>query len=179
VPTLQLGRQLTKLRLVGVELSAEGFNSLPPSLLDLHFTPSHRGLPAAAHLTALTRLECYELDAGSRVPQSVQQLKLVWCSNPAPLHHLTCLRSLTCRVTKCSLQQLQAAVAAIGPSLTSLDMRAGADLARALLSQRVSGPSLPLTGLTVGSEQTPVAHLGQWTGLTRLALYSVEPTEMP
>jgi hypothetical protein len=116
-------------------------------------------------------LECYSLDAGSNAPPSVQHLQVTWCTNPAVLHHLTRLRSLNWGYVECSLEQLQAAVVAIGPSLTTLDLRAGGDLAGALLSQRVSGPSLPLTGLTVDiNAQTSVGHLGQWTGLTKLLL---------
>jgi hypothetical protein len=173
VPALELGTQLNKLRLNKVVLSAAGFSGLPPSLVELKYCSTCSALPAAGHLTALTRLECYSLDAGSNAPPSVQHLQVAWRSNPAVLHHLTRLRSLNWGYVECSLEQLHAAVSAIGPSLTSLDMRACADLDRALLSQRVSGPSLPLTGLTVSLESTSATHLGQWTGLTRLSLHVV------
>jgi hypothetical protein len=182
LPALQLGTQLTKLRLVGIRLLLKP-NSLPASLVELA-CQGNRGavLPPAGHLTALTRLQCESVDAGSSVPPSVQHLQLALCNNPAPLHHLTRLRMLDCGFTSCSLEQLQAAVAAIGPSLTSLEMWAHDNLRPALLSQRVSGPSLPLTGLTVNGvtgEQISVAHLGQWSGLTRLHLQFVHVVETP
>jgi hypothetical protein len=184
VPELRLGSQITKLRLSGLELSAEAFSSLPPSLADLEYHPfGHDVLPAAGHLTALTRLWCNAVAAHSNVRPSVEDLRLVSCDNSTPLQHLTRLRSLRFLRTDCTLEQLQAAVTAIGPSLTALDVWAVGDLGRALLSQRVSNPSLPLTGLNAGryydNMQTSVAHLGQWTGLTRLSLVYVEPTETP
>jgi hypothetical protein len=100
----------------------------------------------------------------------VQQLQLTRCSNPALLHRLKQLRSLDCGFLVCSLEQLQAAVAAIGPSLTELDMHVEAPLDGQLLSQRVTGlPMLPLTGLSL-CDPVSIAQLGQWTGLTSLKL---------
>jgi hypothetical protein len=59
-------------------------------------------------------------------------------------------------------------------------MWAHRNLCPALLSQRVSGPSLPLTGLRLehcGSAS--LANLGQWAGLTRLHLQFVHVVETP
>jgi hypothetical protein len=183
VPALELGSQLNKLRLTNVLLSAAGFRSLPPStLVDLAYQPDagffSSALRPVGHLTALARLACYKLDAGSNAPSSVQQLQLTYCDNPGLLHALTRLQSLTCGMS-CSLEQLQAAVVAIGPSLTALNVgvRLNSGFGPALLSWRVSGPSVPLTGLTVGLESTSVGHLGQWKGLTRLSLSRIGQTE--
>jgi hypothetical protein len=103
-------------------LSVKGASSLPPSLADLDCKePFMTVLPLVAHLMALTHLWCNAVDAGISLPPSLQVLCLEWCHNPAPLHHLTRLRSLQCReIEECSLEQLQDAVSAIGASLTGL-----------------------------------------------------------
>jgi hypothetical protein len=181
-----LGTQLTKLQLEGVELSAAAMRTLPPSLADWEYLP--RSAPARApvditHLSGLRRLSWSSLQSGDKLLPSLEWVQLGDALALEPLHPLTRLQSLRSARYSASLEQLQAAVAAIGPSLTALDVTVSDyDVdGRDLLSQRIAGPPiLPLTGLSVrGWYGGSLAHLGQWTGLQRLSLAVAGNCDVP